>query len=144
MNAHDDDKAIFKNKLILAIAILIAVFFVLSLVLLNSSTHDNLYFRRLHNQNTGEPLSVAVSLLFYILMGGLIGTLLYCPIFLFSLCLYYYLHRKDPRLLDRSHHPKYEDEIYFSGTFAAYASYIPVFIILILHIFNILTVNFFQ
>lgn len=59
------------------------------------------------------------------------------------MCLYYFLHRKDKNVFDRSYHPRYEEEFYYGGAVSFIATYIAAFILMVLHISNIATINIF-
>lgn len=139
----DEERSIQKNKIIITVAVLVLVFVVVACILLNSTTNDTLYFHYVHNQNTGEPLSLIASIFLYILFWWFIGLVPSASVFLFMMCLYYFLHRKDKRILDRYYHPKYEEEFYYGGTVSFAATYIAILILMILHISNIATINVF-
>lgn len=136
-------KNIHKNKLIITVAVLVLVFAVMAYILLNSTTNDTLYFHYIHNQNTGESLGLIASILLYILFWWFVGLVPSSSVFLFVLCLYYFLHRKDKRILDRYYHPKYEEEFYYGGLLSLAATYIAILVLMILHISNIITINAF-
>ena len=138
-----EDRSIQKNKLIITVAILVLVFIVVAYILLNSTVNDTLYFHYVYNQNTGEPLGLIASIFLYILFWWFAGLIPSACVFLFALCLYYFLHRKDKRLFDRCYHPKYEEEFHYGGAVAFMATYVAVFILLVMHISNIATINLF-
>lgn len=139
----DEERNIQKNKLIITVAVLVLVFVVMACILLNSTINDTLYFHYVHNQNTGEPLGLITSIFLYVLFWWFAGLVPSACVFLFAMCLYFFLHRKDKKLLDRSYHPKYEEEFHYGGTVAFIATYIAVLVLMVLHISNFATINVF-
>lgn len=137
----DEERNIQKNKLIITIAVLVLVFVIVAYILLNSRINDTLYFHYVHNQNTGEPLGLIASILLYILFWWFAGLIPSACVFLFAMCLYFFLHRKDKKLLDRCYHPKYEEEFHYGGMVAFIATYIAVLVLMVLHISNFATIN---
>lgn len=138
-----EDRSIQKNKIIITVAVLVLVFVVVAYILLNSTINDTLYFHYVHNQNTGEPLGLIASIFLYILFWWFAGLIPSACVFLFMMCLYYFLHRKDKRIFDRYYHPKYEEEFHYGGAVSFIATYMAVFILIVLHISNIATINVF-
>lgn len=138
----NEDKAIQKNKRIIAIAVLIFVFSAVGYILINSTLNDTIYFHYIHNQKTGEPISLMGSILLYLLFGFVLGLIPFSVTFLFSLCLYFFLHRKEKGLY-YSDHPKHEEEYFYGGYISLLSTYIAVYTLLILHISNIATIRIF-
>ncbi len=138
----DEERSIQKNKIIITIAILVVVFIGVGYTLLNSTLNDELYFRYAYNQKTGEQLNLASSLLIYFFIFGVFGIPHAGCVFLFMMYLYYFLHRKDKRLFrDRSYCPDYEEEFHYGGRVALRATYTARFILMLLHISNVITIN---
>lgn len=139
----DEEQMIKKNKIIITIAILFLIITSVIYILLNSTINDTLCFHYIHNQNTGEQIGLITSILLYLIFWWFIGLIPSSGVFLFSLCLYYFFHRKDKRLFERSYQPKYKEEIYYAWTVAYRATYIAILILMALHISNIATINMF-
>ena len=137
----NEEKSIYKNKIILTIFILVFVFIMVAFVLLNSTANDTFQFHYIHNRNTGEAIGLVASILLYLLFSYLIMMIPFCVVFLFSLYLYFFLHRKDKRVWSRSYCPKYEDELHYAGSVSFAATYIAVLVLMALHITNIVTIN---
>lgn len=140
---NDEERSIYKNKLILTVSVLVLVFSAVACILLNSTTNDSIYFHYLHNQNTGEPLGLVASIFLYALFWWFAGLIPSSCVSLFALCVYYFLHRKDKRLFERSYHPKYEEEFHYGGAVAFISTYAAILILMVLHISNIATINVF-
>lgn len=138
-----EEKIIHKNKIIITVAVLLLVFVIMACILLNSTTNDTLYFHYIYNQNTGKQLGLITSIFLYILFWWFAGLVPSACVFLFTLHLYFFLHRQDKRLFDRYYHPKYEEEFYYGGAVAFIATYVAIFILIVLHISNIATINVF-
>lgn len=132
-----------KNKRLIATSVIILVLIAFVAILANSHLNGNFAFRYIYNRNTGEPISAIGSILLYILFWWFIGLLPSATVFLFSLILYFSLHRKDMRLLERHYHPNYESEFHFGGLIAFSATYIAIFILLVLHICSLITISLF-
>jgi hypothetical protein len=135
--------SIKRNKLIIATSTIALVFLIFCLILSNSEINGSLSFHYVHNQNTGEPLSLIASIFLYILFWWFIGLVPSAAVFLFSLILYYFLHCKDKRLLERRYHPPYEEEFYLGGKVAFTSTYIAVLILLLLQISNFVSISVF-
>ncbi len=135
--------SIKRNKLIIATSTIALVFLIFCFILSNSEINGSLSFHYVHNQNTGEPLSLIVSIFLYILFWWFIGLVPSAAVFLFSLIVYYFLHRKDKRLLERRYHPPYEEEFYFGGKVAFISTYIAVLVLLLLQISNLVSISVF-
>ncbi len=132
-----------KNKRIITISILIYVFILFLFILINSTFNDELRFICVTNQNTGEPIGVIGSLFLYILLWWFVGLIPSAMVFLFVLLLYCFLHRKDRRILERNYHPSYEEEYYYGGKVTFIATYVAAGLLLILQMFNVITINIF-
>ncbi len=132
-----------KNKRIITISILIYVFILFLFVLINSTFNDELRFVYVTNQNTGEPIGVIGSLFLYVLLWWFVGLIPSAMVFLFVLLLYHFLHRKDSRILERNYHPPYEEEYHYGGKVTFISTYIAAGVLLILQIFNVITINIF-
>lgn len=132
-----------KNKIIIATSIILLVFTIFCLVLSNSSINGALSFHYVYNQNTGEPLSLGMSIFLYLLFFWFVGLVPFSSVFLFSLIVYFFLHRKDKRLLERRYHPPYEDEMYFGGKIAFISTYTAIFILMVLQISNLVVIRVF-
>lgn len=135
--------SIKRNKIIIATSTIALVFIIFCFILSNSEINGSLSFHYVHNQNTGEPLSLLVSIFLYILFWWFIGLVPSAAVFLFSLIVYYFLHRKDKRLLERRYHPSYEEEFHFGGKVAFVSTYIAVLILLLLQISNLVSISVF-
>lgn len=138
----DEDNSIQKNKRIITIAVLIFVFSAVGYILLNSTLNDTIYFHYIYNQRTGEPMSLIGSILLYLLFGFVLGLIPFSITFLFSLCLYFFLHRKETNFYYNDH-PKHEEEYFYGGYVALLSTYAAVYVLLILHISNIATIHIF-
>lgn len=132
-----------RNKIIIATSTIVLVFLIFCFILSNSEINGSLSFHYVHNQNTGEPLSLIVSIFLYILFWWFIGLVPSAAVFLFSLIVYYFLHRKDKRLLERRYHPPYEEEFHFGGKVAFISTYIAVLVLLLLQISNLVMISVF-
>ena len=139
----DEERSIQKNKKIITVAVLTLAFAIVAVILLKSTLNDTFYFHYIQNQKTGENIGLIVSILGYLLLWWLLGMLPSACLSLFSLCLYYFLHRKDKEILSRHYHPKYETECSHCAYLSFTISYIATFVLLVLHIFNIATINIF-
>ena len=139
----NEEKNIYKNKLIISIATLVVVFIVCAIILLKSTLHNDIYFHYVANQNTGEPIGLFGSLIIYALFFGLAGTLFFCPVALFVVLLYSFLHRKEFKSLNPKKYHKHEEELYYGVKLAAISTYAVVLVLMILHLLNICTVDFF-
>lgn len=135
-----NENNIKKNKRIITISTLILIFVMLFFVLINSTFNAKFEFVSIINKNTGESIGVVSSLFLYVLLWWFIGLFPSAIAFLFVLLLYYFLHRKDRRILERNYHPPYEEEYHYGGKIAFEYSYIATGIILILQIFNIINI----
>lgn len=138
-----DLDSIKKNKIIIATSITVLVFTVFCLILSNSSINGSLSFQYVHNQNTGEPLSLSESIFLYILFFWFLGLIPFSVVFLFSLMIYFFLHRKDKRLFERRYNPPYEEEMDFGFKVSYISTYTAIFILLILQISNLVTIKVF-
>lgn len=136
-----EEKNIHRNKLIITICVLVVVFLLTVPILLNSTKNDFLYFHPVHSGKTGEPLGVISSILLYMLLLLLLGMFPSSIVFLFVMCLYFFLHRKDPNIWSRSYHPKYEEEFSYGGSIAFIVPYAMAFLLMLMHISNYATIR---
>ena len=139
----DEERSIRKNKIIITVAVFVLDFVNVVFVLMNSTVNDTLYFHYVHNQSTGEPLGLILSIFLYILFWWLAGLILSGWVCVCTICLYYFLHRKDKRISERYYSPKYEEELYYGVELSFRVTYVVAFILILLHISNIVTVNMF-
>lgn len=135
--------SIKRNKIIIATSIIVLVFTIFCLILSNSLINGSLSFQYVHNQNTGEPLSLGTSIFLYILLFWFLGLLPVSAIHLFMFMVYFFLHRKDKRLFERGYNPPYEEEMYFGSRVVFISTYTAIFILLILQISNLVTIRVF-
>lgn len=139
----EEEKSIQKNKKILMTFVLAVVAVLFSCVLIASSPGEGPDLQYLWNRFVSDPVSfigAMVGLLFFWFF--IFGALASSSIFLLMLCLYSFLHRKDPRFFERHYYPKYEEEFYYGGKVAFVSSYTATLILLILYATNIITFNF--
>ena len=92
-------ETIKRNKKIIAISIIVLVSVAFCLILSNSSVNGAFSFHYVYNLKTGEQFSLFVSILLYVLFWWFAGILPTSIVFLFSLLIYIFLHRKDKRIL---------------------------------------------
>lgn len=135
--------SIRKNKIIIATSIVILIVILFCLILSNSSINGALSFHYVYNQKTGESLSLGMSIFLYVLFFWFIGLVPFSSVFLFSLIIYCFLHRKDKRLFERKYHPSYENELYFGAKVAFISTYTAIFILMVLQISNLVTIQVF-
>lgn len=141
----DNEKgSITRNKVAITIAIIILILLGSFYIVQNSTINDVVYFHNVHNQNTGEPISIIGSILLYFLFWWFLGMFPFSILSLFCLCLFYFLHRKDKQLLHKRHYtPKYIEEYYYGCKLSCIFSYVTVLVFMVLHISNIMTINIF-
>ena len=132
-----------RNKIIIATLTIVLVLTVFLLILFNSEINGSLSFHYVHNQKTGEPLSLIVSILLYILLWWFLGSVPSAAVCLFSLLVYEFLHRKDKKLVERWYYPPYEEEYHFGAEVAFISTYTAVLILLLLQISNLVTISVF-
>lgn len=132
-----------KNKIIIATSVILLVLSMFILILSRSSINGALSFHYVYNRNTGEPLSLAMSIFLYILLFWFIGLIPSSSVFLFSIMIYYFLHRKDKRLFNRNYHPTYEEEFFFGGKVAFASTYLAILILMLLQISNLVIIRVF-
>ena len=138
-----EEKSIIRNKRIILSSILIFVILIVVLILLNSRFNNDVYFHYVYNQNTGEQLSIIASLFLYLLFWWFVGLVPSACVFLFMMMIYAIIHRKDKRLFEKSYHPEYEEEFFYGGLMAFVITYLAILILMILHLFNIVTIKVF-
>lgn len=139
----EEERSIHKNKLILTIFVFTLVCGAFSYVLLTSTLNSEFYFRRMINLNTGEPLSILASIFLYILFGWFVGLVPSSAAVVFSLLAYCFLHRKDPRFFEKGYDPIYSQEYHYAAQLAIIVTYVATTLLLILHIFNVITIHLF-
>lgn len=132
-----------KNKAIIGVSVIALVVVVFIVILLNSQYNGTFAFHYINNLNTGRPLSAFVSVLLYILLWWVISLIPAASVALFSLVLYFILHRKDKRLLQHNYHPPYESEHYWGARIAFFSTYVAVLMLMILQISNLVSINVF-
>ena len=130
-----------RNKAILATAILMLVIGSTVLIILNSEICGQPAFNRVQNQNTGEDLSIAMSVFLYLIFWVFFAGIPASVVFLFSIAVYFFLHRKDKRLLEKRYHPPYEDELHFCGYVSFASTYTAFLLLLILQVSNLMEIN---
>ena len=138
----DEERSIQKNKTIILVAVLIITFFMVSCILLNSTANDTVYFHYAHNLNTGEPIGLIGSIVLYVVLWGFSGIFPAGINWLLITYLYFFLHRKDKNVTNRFRTPKYEEEHDYGTKIAFVVSYIAAGILIILHVSNIVTMDF--
>ena len=141
----DEEKQnIRKNKAIITVAVIILVAIMVIYVLLNSNLNDDFYFHYVCNGKTGEPLGFFISVFMYVLFWFFIaGSLPAVCVFLLTMCLYFFLHRKDENILSKTYCPEYEEEFYYGGFISLTITYGAVLVLMVLHITNIITIDIF-
>lgn len=127
--------------MILAAAILLLVIGCTVLIILNSEICGPPSFHRVQNQNTGEDLSIVVSVSLYLIFWLFFAGIPTSFVFLFSMGVYFFLHRKDKRLLEKRYHPPYEDELHFCGYVSFASTYTAFLLLLILQVSNLMEIN---
>lgn len=132
--------SIRRNKIIIATAAITLVAVIFCWILTHSSFNGTFSFHCVHNQNTGEPLSIWTSIMLYILLFLFLGMVPSGVVMLFVELIYVFLHIKDKHLFRRRYHPPYEEEFYFGASVAFKAVYIAIFILMILHISNLVSI----
>lgn len=132
-----------KNRAIIGISVIALVVVVFIVTLLNSQYNGTFAFHYIHNLNTGRPMSAFVSVLLYILLWWVMGLIPAASVALFSLVLYFILHRKDKRLLQSNYHPPFESEHYWGARIAFISTYVAVLILMILQISNLVSIRVF-
>ena len=130
-----------RNKMILATAILLLVIGSTVFILLNSEICGPPSFHRIQNQNTGEDLSIVMSVFLYLIFWAFFAMIPTSAVFLFSMCVYSILHRKDKRLLEKRYHPPYEDELHFCGYVSFASTYTAFLLLLILQVSNLMDIH---
>lgn len=136
-----EENSIQKNKRILLIATITYVSLLSLLFLINCSFNNEIQFVFINNQNTGEPIGAIGSIFLYILLWGIAGLIPSAMVFFLMLLTYSFLHRKDPRFSRRFYHPPYEEEYLYGGKIAFTSTYIAVGILIVLQMFNIVSLN---
>ena len=132
-----------RNKRIIAIICIIVALVVFIIIITTCQLNNQLSFRYIHNNNTSEQLSILVSIFLYILILGVAGLVPYGALALLSMIVYFFLHRKDERILERRYHPPYESEFFFGEFVARITAYIGTFIMLVLYISGLITFRIF-
>ena len=130
-----------RNKAILATAILMLVIGSTVLIILNSEICGQPAFNRVQNQNTGEDLSIVMSVFLYLIFWVFFAGIPASVVFLFSIAVYFFLHRKDKRLLEKRYHPPYEDELHFCGYVSFASTYTAFLPLLILQLSNLIDIH---
>ena len=130
-----------RNKAILATAILMLVIGSTVLILLNSEVIGHPSFHRIQNQNTGADLSIVMSVFLYLIFWVFFAGIPASVVFLFSIAVYFFLHRKDKRLLEKRYHPPYKDELHFCGYVSFASTYTAFLLLLILQVSNLMEIN---
>lgn len=133
------EEVIRKNKRILGTAVISLVAICFIAIMFNSEYNSDWYFHFVHNQNTGEPLSLIASILLYILFWWFAGLVPSAAVFLFMLILHSVLHRKE----EKNGKISPEEDFYYGGYIAFISTYAAILVLMLLHIFNIITVNVF-
>lgn len=138
----NERESIRKNKRILTVATLVPVIALFCWILLNSTlNHTGIHFHYVYSGKTGEPLSFVTSVLLYLLCWWFIGLLPSSVLFFYQLCIFDFLHRKDPPVTFQYPLPKYMDEFHYGGGIAFLSMYGMILILMLLHITNIATID---
>jgi hypothetical protein len=139
----EEEKNIQKNKRIIKSFVISVVGILFSYVLIKSSPGEGPDFHYIGQQILHDPLFflagvVGFLLLWFCIVGGIPAA----SVFLLMLCFYFFLHRKDPKLLERNYHPKYEEEFHYGGKIALIYTYLATLILMLLNFFSIITYEF--
>lgn len=122
-----------RNKMIISASSIAIVVLIFLYTLSNSEATGEFSFQYIQNRNTGDPMALAPSIFLYLLLWYVSSLVPASCIFLFAMLVYYFLHRKDPRLLERRYHPPYESELDFGCAVAMTATFIATFILIVLY-----------
>lgn len=139
----DTEISIQRNKKIIKIFIILVSLSLAIWVISNSTYNATIYFHYVHNRNTGEAIGLAGSLIMYIGLWILSGVLLSSILMGLSMFSYVILHRKDEKILKRYYHPVYEEELTYGIDVSRKIGYVLPLVFIILHVSNIVTINYF-
>lgn len=130
-----------KNKRIIAIAICLFWFAIVDCVLLESTLAGPPKFHWIISNRTGERLPVVANIFLYGLAWAFFSMIPSTLVFLFSLCVYSFLHRKDKQSRSRYYTPPYEEEMDYGGAFAFRLVYFTTGILMLFHITNLIEIK---
>ena len=139
----DIERSIQRNKKIIRGFIILVALSLVIWIIANSTHNTTVYFHYVHNRNTGEAIGLIGSIIMYIGLWILSGVLLSSILMCFSMFLYFFLHRKDEKILMRNYHPVYEEELTYGTDLSRNVGYVLPLIFIILHVSNIVTINYF-
>lgn len=129
------------EKIILAAVIIMAVILLPSMLeYFGIRPLGDIGFRPVQNRNTGEPLSLLMSIFLYVLLGLVIGLIPYAVLWLTAFFTYHFLHRKEKLLERRAFNPPSDKELDFGVAVAGWINYVLVYLVIMLCAFGVLTV----
>lgn len=130
-----------RNKIIISTLSISIVLFFFFLALSNCEFTGELSFHYIENKNTGEQMSLFVTIVFLLFIWWVLSLIPASCMFLFAMSVYFFLHRKDKKLLIRGYNPPYESELYFGCTVAMTATFIATFILMLLFSIGLIVVK---
>lgn len=130
-----------RNKRIIAIATGIFWLSIVGWVLLESRPAGPLEFHWIRSGTTGERLPLIANILLYGIALAFFSMIPSAWVFLFALCVFFFLHRKDKKLHQRHYYPPYEEEMHYGGKLTFALVYITTGALLLLHITNLVEIK---
>lgn len=130
-----------RNKRIIAIATGIFWLSIVGWVLLESRPAGPFEFHWIRSGTTGERLPLIANIFLYGIAWAFFSMILSAWVFLFALCVFFFLHRKDKKLHQRHYYPPYEEEMHYGGKLAFALVYITTGALLLLHITNLVDIK---
>lgn len=121
-----------RNKTVISASSISIVLFFFFLILSNCKLTGEFSFLYIENQNTGQAMSLGLSIITHLFLWLVLSLIPASCMFLFSMFVYLILHRKDPRLMERGYTPPYESEFYFGVAVSFSSTYIATFILMVL------------
>lgn len=131
-----------RNKRIIAIATGMFWFFIVGWVLLESRPAGPFEFHWIRSGTTGERLPLIANIFLYGIAWAFFSMILSAWVFLFALCVFFFLHRKDKKLHQRHYYPPYEEEMHYGGKLSFALVYATTLLLLLLHITNMVEIKF--
>ena len=130
-----------RNKRIIAIATGIFWLSIVGWVLLESRPAGPFEFHWIRSGTTAERLPLIANIFLYGIAWAFFSMIPSAWVFLFALCVFFFLHRKDKKLHQRHYYPPYEEEMHYGGKLTFALVYITTGALLLLHITNLVEIK---